>query len=127
TKIGVPIVDHLTGYTAFSGIMLALYSRTQTGLAQRVEATLFDAALSLLIPQATNWMHSGVPPTLLGSAHPNIAPYDSFKTQDGSVFLGVLNDAQFKKLCLCINRQDLLDGDRFTSNASRLQHREALR
>lgn len=126
TKIGIPIVDHLTGYTAFSGIMLALYSRAMTGQAQHVEATLFDAALSLLIPQATNWMHSGIPPTLLGSAHPNIAPYDSFKAKDGCVFLGILNDAQFKKLCLCIDRQDLLDNAQFASNASRLQHREML-
>lgn len=126
TKIGVPVVDHLTGYTAFSGILMALYSRAMTGKGQRVEAVLFDAALSLLVPQATNWMHSGVPPKRLGSAHPNIAPYDSFKAKDGSVFLGILNDAQFKKLCVCIERQDLLAQPQFASNASRLENREAL-
>ncbi|MGB6105580.1 MAG: CoA transferase [Pusillimonas sp.] len=126
TKIGVPIVDHLTGYTAFSGILLALHSRAVTGEGQHVEAVLFDAALSLLVPQAVNWMHSGVSPVPLGSAHPNIAPYDSFKTQDGSVFLGILNDAQFKRLCHCIQRQDILDNAQFASNASRLQHRDLL-
>src|SRR5690606_22984505 len=126
TKIGVPIVDHLTGYTAFSGILMALYSRAITGQAQRVEAVLFDAALSLLVPHAANCMQSNALPKPLGSAHPNIAPYVSFKTPDGAVFLGILNDARYKRFCHCIDRQDILDDARFTSNPTRLAHREAL-
>src|SRR5690606_31110248 len=54
TRIGIPIVDHLTGYAAMSGIIMALLHRERTGEAQRVEATLYDTALSLLIPHASN-------------------------------------------------------------------------
>ena len=99
TRVGVPIVDHLTGYTALTGILLALFDRERTGLGQRVEATLFDTALSLLVPHAANWMHSGGAPELLGSAHPNIAPYDKFACRDGEIFLGILNDRQFRRFC----------------------------
>jgi crotonobetainyl-CoA:carnitine CoA-transferase CaiB-like acyl-CoA transferase len=127
TRIGIPLVDHLTAYTAMSGILMALHARERSGVGQRVEAVLFDAALSLLVPQAANWMHSGVPPERLGSAHPNIAPYESFETEDGLVFLAVVNDAQFRKLCLCIDRQDMADDPRFATNADRLRHRAALR
>lgn len=126
TKIGIPIVDHLTAYTAFSGISMALYQRERTGTSPRVEAVLFDAALSLLVPHASNWMSSGVPPTPLGSAHPNIAPYDSFNTKDGAVFLGVLNASQFKRLCQCIRREDLIENPDYVSNSTRLQNRLAL-
>ncbi len=127
TRIGIPIVDHLTGYAAMSGIIMALLHRERTGEAQRVEATLYDTALSLLIPHASNWLQSGVTPQLLGSAHPNIAPYDSFRAGDGAVFLGILNDGQFSKFCQCMGRAALACDERFTSNALRLRNREALR
>ena len=87
-RLGIPIVDHLTGYVAMSGILMALYARERTGMGQRVEATLFDAGLSLLVPHAANWFHSGRAPRLLGSAHPNICPYDKFSAGDGEIFLG---------------------------------------
>lgn len=77
TRMGIPIVDHLTGYSALTGILLALHHRDRTGCGQRVEATLFDTALSLLVPHAANWMYSDQVPGLLGSAHPNIAPTTS--------------------------------------------------
>ena len=127
TRMGIPIVDHLTGYTALTGILLALHDRDRTGLGQRVEATLFDTALSLLVPHAANWMYSDKVPGLLGSAHPNISPYDKFQCQDGLVFLGILNDRQFAKFCTVVGLQRLVDDPRFATNAVRLQHRDELR
>jgi len=127
TRVGIPIVDHLTGHIAFSGILLALVQRAQSGRGQRVEATLFDTALSLLVPHAANWMHSDRTPELLGSAHPNIAPYDKFSCQDGPLFLGILNDRQFRRFCEHLGLTGLRDDGRFATNALRLQHRVALR
>jgi crotonobetainyl-CoA:carnitine CoA-transferase CaiB-like acyl-CoA transferase len=127
TRVGVPIVDHLTGYTALTGILLALFDRERTGLGQRVEATLFDTALSLLVPQASNWLQSGVSPELLGSAHPNIAPYDKFTCHDGEIFLGILNDRQFLRFCQHVGLSALPADARFASNALRLKNRNALR
>jgi crotonobetainyl-CoA:carnitine CoA-transferase CaiB-like acyl-CoA transferase len=127
TRLGVPIVDHLTGYTALSGILLALFDRERTGLGQRVEATLFDTALSLLVPQAANWLHSGVAPELLGSAHPNIAPYDKFKCADGAIFLGILNDRQFRRFCQHVGLSTLPEDPRYAINPMRLRNRDTLR
>jgi len=126
-RLGIPIVDHLTGYVAMSGILMALYARERTGMGQRVEATLFDTGLSLLVPHAANWFHSGRAPRLLGSAHPNICPYDKFRAGDGEIFLAVANDGQFRKLCEFIGRQDVAADPRFATNESRLGNRDALR
>ena len=126
-RLGIPIVDHLTGYVAMSGILMALYARERTGMGQRVEAVLFDAALSLLVPHAANWFYSGRAPRLLGSAHPNICPYDKFSAGDGEIFLAVANDGQFRKLCEYIGRPDCSADVRFATNASRLENRAALR
>ena len=126
-RLGIPIVDHLTGYVAMSGILMALYARERTGTGQRVEAVLFDAALSLLVPHAANWFYSGRAPRLLGSAHPNICPYDKFSAGDGEIFLAVANDGQFRKLCEYIGRPDFSADARFATNASRLENRAALR
>jgi crotonobetainyl-CoA:carnitine CoA-transferase CaiB-like acyl-CoA transferase len=127
TRIGVPVVDQVTGYNAFSGIMMALWARIRTGQGQRVEATLFDSALSMLIPHAANWMNSGKTPALTGSAHPNIPTYNRFEVGDGQIFLGIVNEGQFKKFCKHIQREDLLSNPLFNSNASRMTNREALR
>lgn len=127
TRMGVPVVDHLTAHTAYSGILLALFHRAQSGRGQRVEATLFDTALSLLVPHAANWMHSGRAPELLGSAHPNIAPYDKFACRDGMIFLGILNERQFGRFCMHVGLDSLCADSRFVSNAQRLSHRDALR
>jgi hypothetical protein len=127
TRIGVPVVDQVTGYNAFSGIMMALWSRTRTQQGQRVEATLFDSALSMLIPHAANWMTSGKTPALTGSAHPNIPTYNRFEVGDGQIFLGIVNEGQFKKFCKHIHREDLVTNPLFDSNASRMTNRDALR
>lgn len=127
TRLGIPIVDHLTAYVALSGILMALHERQRSGAGQRVEATLFDTAMSLLVPHAANWMYSGTVPSLLGSAHPNIAPYDKFECADGLVFLGILNDRQFAKFCSFVGMGTLADDPRFATNADRLAHRAELR
>lgn len=127
TRIGIPVVDHLAAYTAQAGILMALVERARSGFGQRVEATLFDAAMSLLVPHAANWMYSGDEPTLLGSAHPNIAPYDRFECVDGQIFLGILNDRQFSRFCEHVGLDAAGADERFASNALRLKHRDVLR
>ena len=129
TRVGVPIVDYVTGYNALTGILLALAARQQTGKGQRIDATLFDTALGLLVPHAANWLSSGRTPGRLGSAHPNIAPYDKFAAGDGELFLGIVNDGQFRRFCRQVKREDLLEDPRFGTNAARLAEcrRAALR
>lgn len=123
TRMGVPVVDHLTGYVALTGILMALNARHRTGMGQRVEASLFDAAISLLLPHASNWMASGTTPGLLGSAHPNIAPYDKFMAADGQVFIGILNDQQFQRFCTHIGRTEIPADPRFATNPQRVTYR----
>lgn len=127
TRVGVPIVDQMTGYIAFSGTLMALLARQRTAHGQRVEATLFDTALSMLIPQGVNWMVSGTQPSLSGSAHPNIATYDRFDVSDGQMFLGIVNDSQFKRFCKLIHREDLSENPLFQSNSTRMANRQTLR
>lgn len=126
TKVGIPVVDHLTGYVALSGILLALQARARDGLGQRVEATLYDTAISLLLPHGANWLCSGEAPRPLGSAHPNIVPYDKFGTADGELFIAILNDGQFRRFGAAIGLPALALDPRFTDNQQRLAHREAL-
>ena len=125
-RTGIPIVDIVTGYNAFAGITMALLARARIGHGQRVEATLFDTALSLLIPHAVNWMASGKTPSLWGNAHPNIPTYNRFDVGDGQMFLGILNDAQFLKFCRKIGRDDLAVDPRFQTSISRIENREVL-
>src|SRR6266850_2595220 len=125
TRVGVPIIDLATGLSAAVGILLALTERERSGRGQLVDCSLYDTAMALLHPHAANWFASGVTPTLTGSAHPSISPYEKFMTGSGEMFLGVVNDGQFAKLCRFLGREDLLA--RFSRNAPRLENRAELR
>jgi len=126
-RMGSPIVDLGTGLNAAIGILMALYDRAKTGKGQAVDCSLYDCAISLLHPQAANYLMSGKPPQLIGNAHPNISPYDSYKTKGDAVFLAVGNDRQFERLCAELGRPALAQDARFRTNADRVAHREVLR
>jgi crotonobetainyl-CoA:carnitine CoA-transferase CaiB-like acyl-CoA transferase len=127
TRVGVPIIDLATGLSAAFGILLALTERERSGRGQLVDCSLYDTAMGLLHPHAANWFASGLTPQLTGSAHPSISPYEKFSTGSGDMFLGVVNDGQFAKLCRFIGRADLLEDPRFSRNGPRLENRAQLR
>ncbi|MGQ0696699.1 MAG: CaiB/BaiF CoA transferase family protein [Panacagrimonas sp.] len=127
TRIGIPIVDMTTGLNAVIGILLALADRQRSGLGQFVDATLFDTAVGLLHPHASNWFVNGQVPSLVGSGHPNVVPYDKFQTRSGEVFLGIGNDGQFRKFCTFIGAPELAADPRYASNGERNRNRIPLR
>lgn len=126
-RIGVPIVDLVTGLNAAAGILMALRERETSGRGQFVEVTLFDSALAILHPHAANYFYSGVEPQRTGSAHPNITPYDLFHTGSTEIFLAVGNNAQFASLCAVVDAPDLAGDPRFADNPGRTHHRRELR
>ncbi len=125
-RIGTPVVDLATGMNAAIGILAALREREQSGLGQFVEVALYDTGVALLHPHAANYFLNGKAPALLGNAHPNIAPYDKYRTETCEVFLGIGNDRQFAKLCAVIGLPDLAEDGRFAGNEKRSVNRDIL-
>lgn len=126
-RVGLPVVDLVTGLNAAIGVLLALQERARSGRGQFVEASLFDCGLSLLHPHAANWFLDGKRPGLSGNAHPNIYPYDAFPTGTAPVFIAVGNDRQFGALCEQLGRCELAGDARFATPGARSVHRAALR
>lgn len=126
-RVGLPVVDMVTGMNAVIGVMLALHERQRSGLGQLVDAALYDSGISLLHPHAANWFMDGKTPQRSGNAHPNIAPYDVLQTGSIPVFFAVGNDRQFKLLCEHIGCAPLVQDTRFATAGQRSVHREALK
>ena len=126
-RVGVPVVDMVTGLNAVIGIVMALYERDRSGQGQFVEAALFDSGLSLMHPHFPNVFYGGSKPRRTGNAHPNISPYEMYHTGTQPVFLAVGNNTQFAKLCEVIECPELPGDARFADNGARLEHRDALR
>ena len=125
-RVGLPVVDMVTGMNAALGILLALQDRARTGRGQLVEATLYDLGLSVLYPHAANYFASGKAPVRTGNAHANIAPYSLFATGTCPIFVAAGNDRQFRKLCEMIAEPQIGDDPRFSTNAKRVENRDAL-
>lgn len=127
TKVGVALVDILTGLNAALGIQTALLARTKDGLGQQVKVTLLGSLLSALSNQAQATIDTGTPPRRMGNAHPSIAPYETFTAKDQQLALAVGTDGQFQKLCAVIGRADVAQDPRFQTNPARVANRQTLK
>ena len=126
-RVGLPVVDMVTGLNAVIGVLLALQERQRSGRGQLVEAALYDSGLSLLHPHAANWFMDGRHPKRTGNAHPNIYPYDALRTGTDPVFVAVGNDRQFAAFCRVIGLPDLAQDPNYATAGARSVHREGLK
>ncbi len=125
-KAGIPIADIMTGMYATIAVCAALAHRAETGVGQHLDLALLDAQVAVLANQGANYLATGVSPPRLGNAHPNIVPYQTFKTADGDVILACGNDNLFRKFCEVGSCQQLATDPRFATNGKRVENRAEL-
>lgn len=127
-KMPVAMIDVLAAHQLKEGILVALLNKTQSGKGAYVQVALYDAALSSLKNQATNWLMNAENTKLLGSLHPNIAPYgETFQTKDGKwIVLAIGTDKQFNHMLTIIGATILIKDERFSSNVKRVANRSEL-
>lgn len=125
-KVGVALVDVMTGLYAANAIQAALIHQLKTGDGQYIDLALLDVQVATLANQAMNFLASGNNPQRLGNAHPNIVPYQAFQTNDGFIILAIGNDAQFSRFCELTPAQTLATDERYQKNASRVKNRGSL-
>ena len=129
TKMPVALVDVLAAHQLKEGILLALLQLQRTGQGALVEVSLFDAAVSALTNQASNWLMNGHIPQRIGSLHPNIAPYgEILKTKDDKmIVLAVGSNAQCIALFNVLGLDELAEDERFSDNQQRIENRFELK
>lgn len=125
-KVGVPIIDLMTGMYAVAGILAAIARRDQTGQGDTIDLAMLDVQAAVLANQAMNWALTGNTPKRGGNRHPNIQPQDVFPCVDGQLVLAVGNDGQFAKLCDALGMPAWATDPRFATNAARVRNNAAL-
>ncbi len=126
-KVGVALIDVLSGLFATVGVLAALRHRETSGAGQRVDIELLSSLLAALVNQASAFTAGGVVPERMGNMHPSIAPYEVLAARDGHLVLAVGNDRQFASLCEIAGAPGLADDERFATNPARVGNRDALR
>ncbi|MBU0723882.1 MAG: CoA transferase [Alphaproteobacteria bacterium] len=125
-KVGVAISDQICGLYSLSAILTALIKRDRTGEGEQIDMALLDTQIATMANQATNYLVSGVAPTRMGNAHPNVVPYQVFPTADGHMILGIGNDGQFARFCAVVGAEHLSGDPLYRTNAARIVNRETL-
>jgi len=126
TKVGVAVVDVLTGIFASNAILAALLARSKTGRGQRVEVDLMSCLLAGLVNQASSYVTTGELPRAIGNRHPAISPYEMFGAADRPLVVAVGNDRQFAALAGALEMDWLASDERFADNPGRVVHRNEL-
>lgn len=125
-KVGVAIVDVLTAWAGLCGVLGALFLRERTGKGMAVEATLIENSAAALVNVAQAFLLTKKEPKRLGTAHPQIVPYQAFPSADGLLMIAVGTDQQFRALCQVLGRPELSEDPRFSTNPARVQNRDVL-
>lgn len=125
-KVGVPIIDIVTGMYSTIAVLAALIKREKDNNGDTVDIAMLDVATALLSNQAMNHLVSGDTPTRKGNKHPNIQPQDVFAVSDGHLVLAVGNDEQFARFSNAIGRPELASDPRFEKNSARVEHLDTL-
>ena len=125
-KVGVAIIDLVAGLMLGKAVTAALFAREKIGVGQRIDTSLLEAEVASLINVGSNYLVGGKVPTRWGNAHPNIVPYQNFKTADGYLVIGVASEVIWKRFCQAIGRPNLTDDARFANNSLRVENRTKL-
>jgi crotonobetainyl-CoA:carnitine CoA-transferase CaiB-like acyl-CoA transferase len=126
-RVGVAIADIGAGMYATQATLAALFERELgDGEGQKVDVSLLDGQVAWMSYMASNYFATGESPGRMGSKHPTIAPYQAFETVDGYVVVAVGSEHIWPRFCRAIGREDLVDDDRFATNADRVENRDAL-
>jgi len=126
-KVGLPIVDLMTGMYVAVAVLAALLRREQTGMGDYIDIAMLDVQAAFLANQAMNYLLTGKAPQRTGNRHPNIQPQDVYACSDGHLVIACGNDSQFVKLCGVLGLPELAMDDRYTTNAGRVHHLGTLR
>ena len=125
-KVGIPVVDIMTGMYAAVAVLAGLARRDATGQGEFIDIGMLDVGVSMLANQAMNYLVSGNTPRRTGNKHPNIQPQDVFATRDGHIVLVVGNDGQYAKFCEAAGRNEWASDERFSTNAGRVRNQAVL-
>jgi crotonobetainyl-CoA:carnitine CoA-transferase CaiB-like acyl-CoA transferase len=123
TRTGIAIADLAAGMFAAHAILAALFRRERTGKGEQIDVSLLDSMVALMSYVASNYLVSGELPARYGNGHPNIVPYQSFRTSDSYFAFAVGNDQQWRSFCQAVDQPEWADDPRFESNAKRVEHR----
>ena len=125
-KVGVALVDVLTGKDAVIGILAGIAARARTGLGVHVEVDLLSSLLGAMVNQASGYLATGTPPRRMGNRHPSIAPYETLECADGQLAVACGNDGQFRRLAAAVGAPELADDAAYATNGARVAHRDVL-
>ena len=125
-RVGVALTDLFTGVYASTAILAALEVRHRTGEGQHIDMALLDVGMTILANQASAFLNTGVAPTRQGNSHPSLAPYQDFRTADGSMLLAIGNNGQFARFCEAAGHAEWAADPRYATNTLRVKHREVL-
>jgi crotonobetainyl-CoA:carnitine CoA-transferase CaiB-like acyl-CoA transferase len=134
TKVGVAISDVAAGLFGAVAVLGALVGREREeddgqapGRSQRIDVSILESTLAILVNQAQNAFVTGRAPQRRGNSHPNIVPYETFPTADGEVAVSAASERQWRRLCEALKVPELADDPRFATNGARVEHRDELR
>lgn len=125
-RVGIPIIDTVSGIYAALGITAALVSRGRDGAGHHVQTSLLESALSIMSFQAQNYLSTGRVAEPNGNTHPTITPYGTFDTADFPIIIATGSDRHWESLCQVLGDPELADRPEYRTGQSRLAHRDRL-
>ena len=125
-RVGIPIVDMVTGLQSTIAVLGALAYRDVSGVGQYIDVALLDSVVATMSVVYMNYMVTGTPLRCMGNVNATIVPYQVFNSRDGRLILAIGNDGQFAKFCRIAGHDELTKDERFATGPARVLNRDIL-
>ena len=126
-RVGTSIGDIAAGLFCVIGVLSQLIRRNETNSGSKLDLSMLDCQVAILENAVTRYSITKKNPVPLGTDHPSIAPFGSFKTNDGLIVIAIGNQKIFKEFCLTIKDEKMYTDIKFKSNYNRSMNLKKLR
>ena len=123
TRVGMSIGDITASLFTAIGIAAALFHREKTGKGQKIDVSMLDSQVAILENALVRYQVSGNSPQPVGNQHPTITPFQAFKAKDSYFIIAAGNEQLWKKLCIALESEELIEDDRFSNNQKRTENK----
>ena len=126
-RMGLSVVDYMTGLFAGLGLLAGIIAARATGEGRDIDVNLHDAALQNLSYLATWYLNEGHKQQReRRSSHPSLSPSQLYRTKDGYIFLMCNKEKFWPLLCAAVERPQWAEDADFRSFPDRYRNRERL-
>ena len=119
------LADKVSALTAAQAVSSALFHRERHGEGQHIKISMLEATIAFLWPEGMGGLVFADQEMDIKRTYSSIDLI--YETQDGYMTISIISDKEWQAVCSALDREDLIDDERFSTALARRKNAELRR